>query len=340
MTIGVLGAGSFGTALAVVEGAAGRDVVLWARRPELAEDLGRTRVNPEYLGGDGEPPRLPPPVTVTSDLAALAACEVVLAAVPSHGYREVLRRFLRVLPATASPAVVSAIKGIETDTLARISEVTFEEAVKADREVRFAALGGPCFAAELAAGTPSASVIACRDAELAARLRDRLATPTFRLYSTTDVTGVEIGGTAKNVVAIAAGVVSGLGLGHNTLAVLMTRGLHEISRLALASGGRSRTLAGLAGLGDLVLTCTGGPSRNRRLGTELAAGRSLEEISGSTSMVFEGVRSSLAVVRLAARQRVEMPIAEQVVAVLYHGRSPRDAIEALMSRELKSEPEL
>lgn len=334
--IGVLGAGSFGTALAVSQADAGRPVILWSRRSDFAARLRRERVNRAYLSGIPFPAAL----EVTDDLAALADCGIVLAAVPSHGYRAVLTSYLERLPANASPVVVSAIKGIETETLARISEITFEEAIAADRETRFACLAGPSFASELAAGAPTAAVIAAADPDLAAVLRDALSTQRFRLYSTTDVVGVELGGTTKNVIAIAAGVVAGLGLGHNTLAVLMTRGLHEMTRLCIACGGHQRTMAGLAGLGDLVLTCTGGLSRNRHLGYELAAGKTLEEISGSTTMVAEGVRNSLAIAKLATRHRVEMPITEQMVEVLYRGKSPRAVIEDLMTRELKAEAEL
>ncbi len=334
--IGVLGAGSFGTALAVNQAEAGHPVVLWARRASLAERLAQTRVNRSYLAGIA----LPESLEVTADLDALADCDIILAAVPSHGYRGVLKRFLEHLPEGAAPVIVSAIKGIETETLARISEITFEEASAADHLVRFAAPAGPSFASELAAGAPTAAVIATADADLAADLRNALSSQSFRLYSTTDVVGVELGGTTKNIIAIAAGVVAGLGLGHNTLAVLMTRGLHEMTRLCIACGGHQRTMAGLAGLGDLVLTCTGGLSRNRHLGYELAAGKTLEEISGATSMIAEGVRNSQAIAKLAARTRVEMPITEQMVEVLYNGKSPRAVIEDLMTRELKAEAEL
>lgn len=334
--IGVLGSGSFGTAVAVHQATGDHRVVLWARNAELAAHMQSERTNENYLPGVTLPPRL----EATADLAALNDCDAILAMVPSHGYRAVLRRFLAQLPADRVPIIVSGIKGIETETMARISEVTFEEAVAADREVQFASLAGPSFAAELAAGAPTAAVIASEDAALSERLRDTLAAPSFRLYSTTDVVGVEIGGTAKNVVAIAAGVVAGLKLGSNTTAVLLTRGLHEITRLTIACGGRSRTMAGLAGMGDLVLTCTGGLSRNRQLGVELAKGKTLEEISGSTTMVAEGVRNSQAIARLAAHARVEMPITEQVVEVLYGGKSPRAAIEDLMTRDLKPEAEL
>ena len=192
----------------------------------------------------------------------------------------------------------------------------------------------------MAAGAPTAVVVASEEAELAELLQHTLSNRVLRLYSTTDVVGVELGGTSKNVIAIAAGLASGLDLGHNTVAALLTRGLHEITRLGIACGGRSRTLAGLAGMGDLVLTCTGDLSRNRRLGVDLAAGRSLEEISGSTPMVAEGVRSSLAIAGIAERRGVEMPITEQMVEVLYHGKSPRRVVKELMSRELRSEAEL
>ncbi len=333
--IGVLGAGSWGTALAVHLADSGRQVVQWARRSEFADQLQRERCNRNYLEGIDFPDSL----RVTREFAELAACEVVLVVVPSHGFREVVKNFLKVVPRHQQPILVSATKGIETESLARMSEVTFEEAVAADRELPFAVLAGPSFAAELAAGMPTVAVVGSRDGELGSRLRSELSTSTFRLYSTTDVVGVELGGTTKNVVAIAAGVVSGLGLGHNTLAALLTRGLHEITRLGVAYGGQSRTLSGLAGMGDLVLTCTGGLSRNRRLGLELAAGKTLEEITGSSPMVAEGVRNSLAVARMAERRGVEMPITEQMVEVLYRDKSPRQVIADLMSRDLRSEAE-
>lgn len=336
MKIGVLGAGSYGTALAIQAARAEHEVVLWARRAELAEALAEERVNRIYLPDA----RLPEGVSPTADLADLTDCPVLLAAVPSHGFRAVIAELMALLPADAHPAIVSATKGIEAETLARMSEVVFEAAVAADREVRYAALGGPSFAAELAAGMPTAAVIAAEEASLATSLRDTLSGGNLRLYSSSDVVGVELGGTTKNVIAIAAGVVAGLELGSNTSAVLLTRGLHEITRLVRACGGSARTMAGLAGMGDLVLTCSGGLSRNRQLGEQLAAGRSLEEISGSTTMVAEGVRNSIAVARLAERHGVEMPITEQMVEVLHHGKSPRKVIEDLMSRELKSEAEL
>ncbi len=337
MKLGVLGTGSWGTALAVHFCAAGHDVTLWGRRPELVETLAAERTNARYLPGV----ELPETLRLTAELDELLAARAVLVVVPSHGYRQTVRRFLRRLPAAAEPPVlVSATKGIETESLARMSEVTFEEAVAADREVGFAALAGPNFAVELVRGSPTASVVASEDGDLATRLRQALSSRSFRLYSSTDVVGVELGSSAKNVIAIAAGVVAGMELGHNALAALLTRGLHEITRLGIAHGGQRRTLAGLAGMGDLVLTCTGGLSRNRRVGVELAAGKTQEEISAGTPMVAEGVRNSLAVARLAARRGVEMPITEQMVEILYHGKAPRQAVVDLMTRELRAEAEL
>jgi glycerol-3-phosphate dehydrogenase (NAD(P)+) len=338
--VGVLGAGSWGTALAVhLAGVGGHAVRLWARNPELARRIAEQRANPEYLFGVEVPPAVEP----TSDLAALAGSDIVLLVVPSHGFRAVLRQFLATL-ATAGgerPLVlVSATKGIESDTLARMSQVAAEEAARVGRALRFAALAGPSFAPELARNVPSAVVIASEDAALATEIREALSTPTMRLYSSPDVVGVELGAASKNVIAIAAGTVSGLGLGHNTLAALITRGLHEITRLGVACGGQPRTFAGLAGLGDLVLTCTGALSRNRRVGLELAAGRNLAEITGETPMVAEGIRNSVAIARLARLRGVEMPITEQMVAVIYEGKDPRRAVEELMTRGLKAEAEL
>lgn len=335
--IGVLGAGSFGTALAVhLAGPGGHPVRLWARDAELAGRMATGRTNHEYLPGV----ELPPLLTPTSDLASLVDSDFVLVVVPSHGFRAVLRQFLQLVPDGRPLPLISATKGIETETLARMSQVAFEEGTAADREVRFAVLSGPTFAAELARNVASVAVIASEDAGFATEVRECFATPLLRLYSSSDVVGVEIGGTTKNVIAIAAGTLSGLGLGHNTLAALITRGLHEITRLGVAYGGQPRTFAGLAGLGDLVLTCTGALSRNRKTGVELAAGKTLDEITGGTHMVAEGIRNSVAVARLAAQKGVEMPITQQMVAVMYEGKNPRKALEELMTRELKAETEL
>lgn len=335
--IGILGAGSFGTALAVhLAGVGGHPVRLWGRDPVLARRMAEERANPQYLPDVV----LPPGIVPTSDMADLEDSELVLVAAPSHGFREVLRQFLKIHPDGQPLDLVSATKGIEPETLARMSQVAAEEGEAAGREIRFAVLSGPTFAAELARSVPSAAVIASVDAWFATEARECLSTPLFRLYSSPDVVGVELGGTTKNVIAIAAGTLSGMGLGHNTLAALITRGLHEITRLGVALGGEPRTFAGLAGLGDLVLTCTGGLSRNRKIGIDLATGRSVAEITGETHMVAEGVRNSIAIASLAARHGIEMPITEQMVAVLYHGKDPRKAVEELMTRGLKSETEL
>lgn len=335
--IGVLGAGSWGTALAVhLVGMGDHRVRLWARRPELARSLAETRENEDYLPGV----EIPEGVEPTADLEALADCDPVLVVVPSHGFRQVVREFLPHTATDRPVRLVSSTKGIEAESLARMSQVSFEEGMAADRHVRFGVLSGPTFAAELARGVPTAAVIASDHDDLASELRERLATSRLRLYSSSDVVGVELGGAAKNVIAIAAGIVSGLELGHNTLAALITRGLHEVTRLGIAHGGQARTFPGLAGLGDLVLTCTGGLSRNRRTGLELARGKTLDEIRSGTHMVAEGIRNSLSIAELASARRVEMPITEQMVEVLYRGKSPSRGLEALMTRELKEESAL
>ncbi|MGE0640470.1 MAG: NAD(P)H-dependent glycerol-3-phosphate dehydrogenase [Thermoanaerobaculia bacterium] len=334
--LGILGAGSFGTAIAVHAARAGHEVALWVRREEAAAAMAVDRENRAYLPGV----RFPAGLTATHDLEALTGCETVVVAAPSHGYRAVLRDFLVRRPAGKPLTVVSATKGIEAETLARMSQVSLAECETAGVTGRFAAFSGPTFAAELARAVPSAAVVACEDEEVAAAMRETLASPTLRLYSSTDVVGVELAGTAKNVIAIGAGIVAGLGLGHNTLAALITRGLHEITRLGLAFGGDPKTFSGLAGLGDLVLTCTGGLSRNRRTGVELAQGKTLSEILAETTEVAEGVRNSRVVLTLAREAGIEMPITEQMVAVLYEEKPAKLAVRELMTRDLKHESNL
>lgn len=335
-SIGVVGAGSWGTALAIHSAGAGLSTLLWARDRDLAADMKESRRNAKYLPDAVFPPEL----SVTSELQEVAERDRVLVVVPSHGFREVISSLLSARQTERQLTIISATKGIETESLCRMSEVVAAEADVHAARVRFAVLSGPTFAAELAQGQPSAAVIAAQEAEVASSLSHAFSTERFRLYSSTDVVGVELGGAAKNVIAIGAGIVSGLGLGLNTLAALITRGLHEISRLGVVCGGELRTLSGLAGLGDLVLTCTGDLSRNRQTGILLATGKSMQEIQSETSMVAEGIRNSLSVTRLAHRFEIEMPITEQMMAVLYEGKSPADAVQDLMTRALKSEAAL
>ena len=328
-TIAVLGAGSWGTALAVHLGRIGHDVRLWARDERLAAEMERSRANRRYLPDTCFPDRLTP----TADIGgALSGAGMVLLAVPSHGLRAVVRHCAAAVPSGA--VLVSTTKGIEAESLRRMSQVISEE-VGADRPV--VVLSGPSFAAEVARGLPTVVVAASTDAAAASRVQDRFRGAAFRLYVSDDVPGVEIGGAMKNIIAIAAGAVEGLGLGHNSMAALITRGLAEISRLAGAEGGRRDTLAGLSGLGDLVLTCTGDLSRNRHVGVELGRGRPLDEILSSMHMVAEGVRTTGAALALGARHGIELPIAAEMAAVLEGRRAPREAVEALMGRRQRPE---
>lgn len=344
--VAVLGAGAWGTALAVHAGRAGLPVILWARSAEVGAVLAAERVNERYLPGVG----LPAEVRVTWDLRQAAACEIVLVVVPSHGFRAVVRSFLEArrglgggAPLPARVTFVSGAKGIESDHrggFRRMSDVCREEAVSAGADAQFATISGPSFAAELAAELPTACVVAAKSEAVAEQLQSLLSTGALRLYTSTDVIGVEIAAAAKNVIAIAAGVLDGLHYGSNTQAALITRGLHEMMRLGVACGGRPATFAGLAGLGDLVLTCTGGLSRNRSTGLELARGLSLEEIEADRAGVAEGVRNSLALLELAAEKKVELPITEQMVEILYRGKKPAAAVRDLMQRELRVESAL
>lgn len=329
--IAILGTGSWGTALAVHLGTAGHDVRLWGRHEGLVEELRARRANAVYLPDVV----LPAPVRPTAALdETLAGARFVVLAVPSHGLRAILRRAAAFVPGDA--IVVSAAKGLEEGTLRRMSEVIGEELPQPSRVV---VLSGPSFATEVARGLPTAVLAASTDAGAAAAVQHEFRGPAFRLYRSDDVVGVEVGGATKNIIAIAAGVVEALGLGHNALAALITRGLAEMSRLACALGGRRDTLAGLSGLGDLVLTCTGPYSRNRHVGVELGRGRPLAEILAGMKMVAEGVRTTRAALTLGVRARVELPITEQMEAVLARGKDPRAAVQDLMLRRQRVEAE-
>jgi glycerol-3-phosphate dehydrogenase (NAD(P)+) len=333
--IGILGAGSWGTALAVHLAQTGRSVVLRGRSDSLMRAIAKKRHNPTYLPNV----EVPREVEATADIRRVAGCPTVLVVVPSHGFRAAVRELFAARSARRSLVLVSGTKGIEAETLARMSQVVAEEAKSSRTRVEFAAVSGPSFAEELALGSPTAAVVASTDARLAVTLQEALSGRNLRLYTSADLTGVELAGAIKNVIAIAAGVVTGLGLGHNTLAALITRGLHEMSRLGVACGGNAGTFSGLAGLGDLVLTCTGSLSRNRRAGEALAHGVLAAEIERGQPTVAEGVRNARTVMALARRRGVEMPICEQMEILLYHGKDPRRAVEELMSRELKAEGE-
>ena len=326
--LAIIGGGSWGTALAIVLSPRFERVRLWVYESDLTERMCASRINDVYLPGFSLPANVDP----HNDLAAaVAGADIVLGVMPSHLARRVYQQLAPHL--TPDMHLVSATKGLEQGTLMRISEVM--AAVLGNPRV--AVISGPTFAREVARGDPTALVVASTDPELARIIQTAFSGPTFRLYSSSDPIGVEIGGAVKNVVAIGAGVCHGLGLGHNATAALITRGLAEISRLALAMGGQPKTLAGLAGLGDLVLTCTGDLSRNRMVGMELSKGRKLDEIVNSMKMVAEGIKTTTAAADLARRYAVEMPIAEQMLAMLHHGRSPKDAIRHLMERSLKEE---
>jgi glycerol-3-phosphate dehydrogenase (NAD(P)+) len=327
--LAILGAGSWGTALAIVLGPRFDRVRLWSHDTELADKVGWSRENAAYLPGF----RLPDNVELTDSLErGVSEADTVLLVTPSQFLRGVFRECVPFLDSRM--LFVSATKGIETGSLARMSDIVREECAF---PARVATLSGPTFAREIAKGDPAAVVIASPDADLAVSIQSAFSGPTLRLYTNADQTGVELAGALKNVIAIAAGLVQGLGLGSNTIAALITRGLTEITRLSVAAGGQASTLAGLAGLGDLVLTCSGDLSRNRRVGIELGKGRSLRNILASTNMVAEGVETTFAAVDLAIRYGVEMPITTQVNAVLREGKPPNDAIRDLMERSLKSE---
>jgi len=329
--LAIIGAGSWGTALAIVLAPRFPRVRLWVYEADLAARMRLSRENDVYLPGF----QLASHVEVVSDLpGALDGADIVLSVMPSHLVRRIYQDMLPYLH--ESMLFVSATKGLENGSLLRTSEV-IQESLSARMTPRIAVISGPTFAKEVARFEPTALVVASSDSEVADRVQAAFSGPTFRLYTSSDTISVEIGGSIKNVVAIGAGVLHGMGLGHNPMAALITRGLAEMTRLAVAMGGRALTLAGLAGLGDLVLTCNGELSRNRTVGVELAHGRKLEEIVGSMRMVAEGIKTTNAAVDLAKRYSVEMPISEQMFQVLNFGVSPREAIQRLMERSLKGE---
>jgi glycerol-3-phosphate dehydrogenase (NAD(P)+) len=331
--IAILGAGGWGTALAIVLARSRKphEVSLWARDPGLAESIRRDRENKLYLPGL----KLAASIQVHSELeAALAGTQVIVGAMPSSHARAV---YASALPFVADKAsFVSASKGLEPSTHLRMSEM-ISQVVTPRFAPRIAVISGPSFALETARGEPTAVVLASQDAALATELQEEFAAPGFRLYTNDDVLGVELAGAMKNVMAIAAGACQGLGLGSNALAALITRGLAEMSRLAVALGARRETLSGLAGLGDLVLTCTGSLSRNRHVGIELGKGHTLREIMANMRMVAEGVNTAAPLLALAREHQIEMPITEQVDAILHAGKSPKDAIGDIMERPLKRE---
>jgi glycerol-3-phosphate dehydrogenase (NAD(P)+) len=329
--LAIIGGGSWGTALAIVLAPRFERVRLWAFEREVVRSMAEKRENSLFLPGF----HLPPQVEPAGELPfALEDAAIVLGVMPSHHARAVYERMLPVL--LPSMRFVSATKGIENGTLLRVSQV-ISDVIGRKFPPRVAVLSGPTFAKEIARGEPATAAIASSDTELARDIQNAFSGPTFRLYTNNDPIGVELGAALKNVIAIGAGVCHGLNLGSNLVAALITRGLAEISRLTVALGGQPRTLAGLAGLGDLVLTCTGDLSRNRKVGIELGRGRKLAEILESTRMVAEGVQTTYAAMDLASRESVEMPITEQMYLVLHEGKPPREAIRDLMERSLKPE---
>jgi len=330
--IAVIGAGAWGTGLSIVLGRKGRhQVQLWAHEKEVRDSIAAHRINELFLPGFS----IPDSVSATGSLEeALRDAEIVVSVMPSQHCRGLFEKMRGHLKPGA--LIVSASKGIEETSLLRMTEVITQ--VVGPGKARVGALSGPSFAKEVARGDPTAITVASHDPQLAETVQREFSDPRFRIYTNDDVVGVELGGALKNTIAIAAGVCDGLGLGHNSIAALITRGLAEITRLVMACGGRQETMSGLAGLGDLVLTCTGGLSRNRSVGVELGRGRKLPDIiAGMQGMVAEGVFTTQAAVGLARARKVEMPITEQMHAILHDGKSPKDAIHELMTRSAKSE---
>ncbi|HEX6880882.1 MAG TPA: NAD(P)H-dependent glycerol-3-phosphate dehydrogenase [Terriglobales bacterium] len=337
--IAVIGSGAWGTAIAIALGRKGtHEVQLWAYEKEVVESVNGRHTNDLFLAGE----EIPEAVHATGSLPeALEAAAFVVSVMPSHHARRVWQQMKPHL--SQDMLFVSATKGIENDTHLRMTEVIREVLTDGGKgfSPRLGALSGPSFAKEVAQSHPTAIAVASSDSELTQIVQREFSDPVFRIYSNDDQVGVELGGALKNIIAIAAGVVDGLGLGYNTAAALITRGLAEMTRLTVACGGRAETMAGLAGLGDLVLTCTGGLSRNRTVGVELGKGRGLDDIiAGMHGMVAEGVLTTNAAVGLARKRGVEMPITEQMHAILQEGKAPKDAIRELMTRPSTSEVRL
>jgi len=329
--ITVIGAGAWGTALALVIARAGHSVTLWSHSETVAKSIENHHENQRYLPGIP----IPSGIKSTHEFAAAVTPDaaIIVTVVPSHAARETYRALRKYLQ--PHQLLVSATKGIEDKTCKRISEVIREEL---GPQARIGVLSGPSFAQEVAAGLPTALTIASNDLQLSQRVQHDLSGPAFRLYTNDDVIGVELGGALKNVMALAAGIANGLQLGHNSIAALITRGMAETTRLAVACGAHHSTMSGLSGLGDLVLTSTGSLSRNRHVGTELGRGKRLPEIlSAMNGKVAEGVLTTAAALGLAGRHGVEMPITQQIDAILHHGRSPQEAMRELMARPGRDE---
>lgn len=327
--IAVVGAGSWGTTVAAMC-ASRANTTLWARRPELAEEINLTRTNPAYL----PELELPKGLTATADLdSAVAGADLIVMAVPSHGFREV---FARTVPHISErETILSLTKGIEQDSLSRMSEVVSQES--GHDPALIGVMTGPNLAAEIASGQPTAAVVAIKDSDAATALQSLFMSETFRVYTNDDVVGCELGGALKNVMAIASGMSDGLGFGDNTRATLLTRALAELTRLGVALGGRPETFAGLAGMGDLIATCSSTRSRNHQVGVRLAKGQSIDEIISEMKMVAEGVKTTSSVMGLAEQTGVEMPIAAHVKLVLEGTLTPAQGLRSLMTREAKPE---
>ena len=331
MRASVIGLGAFGTALANILASRSDDVLAWAREPKVVESINVARENRAYLPGVAVSPRVRATLSLEE---ALVGSELVVFATPSHATRDVVRKALPYL--REHVPLLTVAKGIENDTLMTMTQL-LEDCLPEPFHPSIALLSGPSFAKEMAAGMPTVVTIAAHHEKVAQRVQAALQTETFRTYTSVDVIGVEMGGALKNVIAIAAGISDGLGFGLNARSAVITRGLAEISRIAVALGANPLTLMGLAGLGDLVLTCTGDLSRNRRVGIELGKGRSLEEILGEMTQVAEGVRTARSARDLSRKVGVELPICDQVHAIMYEGKSPRRALVELMTRAPKRE---